>query len=76
MKTLAGRGVTTLPLLLFFLAAVGISGCAEKAEVSPAEQANWKGGPMPADFKPDLGQGPPKAQSAPATASAPSPTAK
>jgi len=65
-----------LLLLFVSLAGAGLSGCSEKAEVSPAEQANWKGGPMPADFKPDLGQGPPKVASAPAMAGAPSPAAK
>lgn len=61
-------GTTTVRILVFGMVAgiVGttVSGCPSSAssssKMTKQEEANFKGGPMPADFKPNAGQGPPK----------------
>ena len=52
MKKTAAR--CALLCMGFVLLNPVLSGCRTKAQVSPEEQANWKGGPMPADFQKDL----------------------
>lgn len=52
--------------------AVGMAGCSAKpTPVTKEEQANWKGGPMPADFHPNVAGGPPPAAPASAAPAAP-----
>lgn len=45
------------------LGAILLSGCpaaSSSSKMTTKEEANFKGGPMPADFKPNVGSGPPK----------------
>lgn len=53
-------------LLFCVVGSIGASlltGCpstTSASKMSSAEKANFEGGPMPADFKPNVGSGPPK----------------
>ena len=47
-------------LLLLGIIGIGSCGCAPKPDVSKQDAANWKGGPVPPDFKMNVPTGPPK----------------
>ncbi len=52
------RIVMAAALLAVFGAGLTLTGCKTEATVSKDEQANWKGGPMPANFHPGVGAKP------------------
>lgn len=65
MKQFDIFGPTTLRIVVAVLGVTGamaMSGCpaaSSSSKMTKQEEANFKGGPMPADFKPNVGQGPP-----------------
>lgn len=67
MKLFDRLGQTNIRIFFVFVlgitSALATSGCpaaSSSSKVTKQEEANFKGGPMPADFKPGAGQGPPQ----------------